>query len=135
MDIPIVIHKDETSVYGVTIPDIPGCYSHGDTIDEAMKNARAAIHSHIETLLELGETADINSSDIEELRNNATYAGGVWALVNIDMSLLDTRTERINISFPRFLLKKIDSYAAQRHETRSGFLARAALNTIAAENT
>jgi len=83
MHIPVVLHKDKTSVYGVTVPDLPGCYSHGDTIDEAMKNASAAIHSHIESLLESGASADINSSDIEELRNNAAYADGLWALVNV----------------------------------------------------
>jgi hypothetical protein len=34
---------------------------------------------------------------------------------------------------PRFVLKKIDSFAESRHETRSGFLSRAALALIAEE--
>lgn len=133
MDLPVVIHKDDGSVYGVTVPDIPGCHSWGDTIDEAMRNAREAIYSHIETLLELGEEVNVGSSSIEELSKDPEYAGGFWGLVEVDLSKLDTKPERINISMPKFILNKIDSYVATRHETRSGFLARAALHAISKE--
>jgi metal-responsive CopG/Arc/MetJ family transcriptional regulator len=54
-------------------------------------------------------------------------------LVQVDLSKLDPKPERINVSIPRFLLSRIDAYAASRHETRSGFLTRAALATIDAE--
>jgi len=133
MDIPVLIHKDDGSVYGVSVPDIVGCHSWGDTIDEAMKNARVAIHDHLETLLELGENIEIKSSSIEQLSKAPEYNRGIWALVDVDLSKLDTKPERINISLPSFILKKIDNYVSERHETRSGFLARAALNTIAEE--
>jgi predicted RNase H-like HicB family nuclease len=133
MEIPVVIHKDDGSVYGVTVPDVPGCFSFGDTIDDAMKNAREAIALHFETLLEMEEDINIQCSTIEELAKSPDYAGGVWALVDVDLSQLDKKPERINVSIPRFLLKKIDSYVEKRHETRSGFLARAALSAIAEE--
>jgi predicted RNase H-like HicB family nuclease len=135
MDIPVVIHKEDGTVYGVSIPTIPGCHSWGETINEAMKNSREAITSHIETLLELGEEVNFGSFSIEELSKNSDYAGGIWALVDVDLSKADNKPERINVSIPRFLLKKIDSYVEQRHETRSGFLARAALSAIAESNT
>ena len=32
----IVIHKDPESCYGVTVPDLPGCFSAGNTIEEAL---------------------------------------------------------------------------------------------------
>jgi metal-responsive CopG/Arc/MetJ family transcriptional regulator len=54
-------------------------------------------------------------------------------LVDIDLTKLDNKPERINISMPRVVLSKIDSYVEKRHETRSGFLSRAALSAIAAE--
>lgn len=133
MEIPVVIHKDEASVYGVTVPDIPGCHSWGETIDNAMRNARDAIYSHVETLQELGESVAVVPSQIEQLSKDAGYAGGVWALVDIDPARLDSKPERINISLPRFVLSKIDAYVGSRHETRSGFLARAALRVIADE--
>ncbi len=45
-----VIHKDPDSDYGVTVPDLPGCFSAGSTIDEAMAMAREAIELHVEGL-------------------------------------------------------------------------------------
>lgn len=134
MKIPVVIHKDDGSVYGVTVPDISGCHSWGDTIDDAMGNAKDAIYSHVETLLLLNEPVDVSASKIEDLVGNADYANGIWALVDIDFSKLDAKPERINVSIPRFVLKKIDTYAASRHETRSGFLSRAAMSLIAEES-
>jgi predicted RNase H-like HicB family nuclease len=56
MRFPVVIHKDADSDYGVTVPDLPGCFSAGDTIDDALTNAVEAIECHIEGLLLDGET-------------------------------------------------------------------------------
>lgn len=134
MELPLAIHKDKDSVYGVTVPDVPGCYSWGDTIDDAIRNAREAVYSHFEAVATDGGAIDeLNPSNIESLAAREEFAGAIWALVDIDISRLDTRPARINISVPRFVLKKIDTYADARHETRSGFLSRAALALIAGE--
>lgn len=133
MEMPIAIHKDENSVYGVTVPDVAGCYSWGETIDEAIKNAREAIYSHYEVLAESGESLRLKTSKIQDLVGDEEFAGAIWALVDIDASKFDSKPERINISIPRFVLKKIDSFAESRHETRSGFISRAALAMIAEE--
>lgn len=134
MQLPLAIQKDKDSAYGVTIPDVPGCYSWGDTIDEAIRNARDAVYSHFEAVAaETGGIGELTSSTIESLATQEEFAGAIWALVEIDMSRLDSRPMRINISVPRFVLKKIDSYADARHESRSGFIARAALALIADE--
>jgi predicted RNase H-like HicB family nuclease len=131
MEFPIAIHKDEGSVYGVTVPDVPGAFSWGETIDHAIKNAKEAIYGHVELLIEEGQDVPLSVSSIEELIGNPDYEGAIWALVEVDLSKLDARPERINISLPRFVLHKIDSYVEARHETRSGFLARVALEAIA----
>ena len=46
---------DEKSAYGVVVPALPGCFSAGDTYEEAMANAREAIELHVESLLDAGE--------------------------------------------------------------------------------
>lgn len=51
MRYPVVIHKDQDSDYGVTVPDLPGCFSAGSTVDEAIDNAVEAIECHVEGLL------------------------------------------------------------------------------------
>ena len=131
MDFPIAIHKDASSIYGVTVPDVKGCYSAGETIEEAIRNARDAIKSHVETLLALGEEVALNATPIDTLMGQPEFAGAIWALADVDMSKLDARPERINISLPRFVLHKIDAFVDSRHESRSGFLARVALDAIA----
>ncbi|MCX7111073.1 MAG: type II toxin-antitoxin system HicB family antitoxin [Proteobacteria bacterium] len=55
MRYPIVIHKDTDSDYGVIVPDLPGCFSAGTTLDEAMSMAQDAIECHIGGLLLDGE--------------------------------------------------------------------------------
>jgi predicted RNase H-like HicB family nuclease len=133
MEFPIAIHKDDGSVYGVIVPDIPGVHSWGDTIDDAIRNAREAITGHVSTLVELGEDVGFTCSTVEDLVGKEEYAGAIWALVDVDLSKLDNKPERINISLPRFVLRKIDAHVERRHETRSGFLARVALEALSHE--
>jgi predicted RNase H-like HicB family nuclease len=125
----IVIHKDEGTDYGVTVPDLPGCFSAGATLDEALDMAHEAIGCHIEGLLLDGEAIP-EPRQLEEHRANPDYAGGIWAVVEIDLAAFDDEAERVNISLPRRVLTLIDRYATTHHESRSGFLARAALAAI-----
>ena len=57
MRYPITIEPgdDETTAWGVVVPDLPGCFSAGDTTDDALSNAIEAIECHIEGLLLDGE--------------------------------------------------------------------------------
>jgi predicted RNase H-like HicB family nuclease len=129
MRYPVVIHKDPNSAFGVTVPDLPGCFSAGNSLEEALDMVREAIECHMEGLVLDGEPIPSNRT-IEEHQANPDFAGGIWALVDIDLSRLDERAERINITMPRRVLSMIDRYAADHHESRSGFLARAALVTM-----
>jgi predicted RNase H-like HicB family nuclease len=131
MEILLAIQKDENSTYGVVVPAIKGCFSWGDTIDEAVKNTREAIELHLETSLETNSEINIDSVSLEDVQRD--YEGSRFVYIDIDENKLDRSPERINISVPRFVLKKIDNYVDSRHESRSGFIARAALRTIADE--
>lgn len=90
VDIPVVIFKDEGSVYGVSVPDIQGVHSWGDTVEDALKNVKEAITSHIEALVALGEPVEIGQSKIGDLQADPQYAGGIWALVVIDLDQRDS---------------------------------------------
>lgn len=83
MNIPVVIFKDPSSVYGVNVPDISGVHSWGDSIDDALTNVKQAITAHIELLLYLGEPVEISPSTIESLQKNPDHAGGIWALIDL----------------------------------------------------
>ena len=52
---PIAISTgDDDHAWGVEVPDIPGCFSAGDDLDDAMAMAREAIEGHFELLAEDG---------------------------------------------------------------------------------
>lgn len=125
MRFPVVLHSDDGIRYGVTVPDLPGCFSAGDTVDEALDSVVEAIELHLEGLAEEGHDIP-NPAPIAEHRRNQDYADGVWAAVEIDVNRFDGRAEKINITLPRRLLARIDEYARAHHLSRSGFLADAA---------
>lgn len=91
MRFPIVVHKDETSEYGVTAPDLPGCFSAGDSLDDAIESAHEAIRCHLEGLLMDGEMLP-ELAPLGTHRANKAYKGGVWAVVEIDISKLSGET-------------------------------------------
>ncbi|HHU36863.1 MAG TPA: hypothetical protein GXZ47_06500 [Treponema sp.] len=45
MKYPVFIEKESGSDFGVTVPDLPGCYSAGSTIEEALENAQKKGHT------------------------------------------------------------------------------------------
>ena len=78
MRYPVVIHKDKSSDYGVTVPDMPGCFSAGDTLEDALTQAVEAIECHLEGLLLDGDEIPPAQS-VETHLKNRDYAGGTWA--------------------------------------------------------
>lgn len=126
MKYPVVVHKDADSDYGVTVPDLPGCFSAGATFDEALDMAREAAELHLEGLLEDGMAVP-EPSPIEALVDNPDYAGGIWALIEVDLSKLSGKSKRVNITLPERVLAIIDEAARRSGESRSGYLARVAL--------
>lgn len=56
-DFKVLLEPDEeVGGYVVTCPTLPGCYSQGETIQEAMANIREAIELCLEDLAELGQS-------------------------------------------------------------------------------
>lgn len=133
MRYPVVIHKDLDSDYGVTIPDLPGCFSAGETFEDALKNAQEAILTHIEGLL-LDNDPVSSPTLIEKLRNNIPGKDLIWAIVSVDLNTLSESIKRINITIPERILSKIDSFAKNEGESRSGFLVSAAMEYISHHN-
>lgn len=133
MRFPVVIHKDPDSAYGVTVPDLPGCFSAGDTADEALSNAVEAIECHVEGLLLDGESIP-KSQPIERHRLKREFASGIWALVDVDLSKLSGKAKRVNITLPERILTQIDAFASRTGDTRSGLLAHAALEYVGAHS-
>ena len=129
MRYPIAIELgDEAQAFGVVVPDLPGCFSAGDTLDEALNNAEEAVVAWIDAMLDRGEAIP-QPSLIDSLRAaQPEFAGWIWAVVSVDPARLDDKIERVNITLPRRVLARLDAAARAAGETRSGYIARIALS-------
>ena len=125
MNYPVVIHRDRDSDYGVTAPDLPGCFTAGRTLDEALAMAREAVELHLEGLIEQGQTVP-RPGDIDRYKDDPQYKGGTWAVVSISPADLRIKAKRINVSIPERVLDAVDRFAKAENETRSGLLVKAA---------
>ena len=124
---PLYVHYDEGSAYGGTFPDFPGCFTAADELADLPRMAQEAVEVFFE-----GEDVEIAPpSSIARWKDDADYQGGFWLLVEIDLAQVNAKPLRLNVSLPAHLVQRIDRYAEAHHMTRSGFLARAALDSLA----
>ncbi len=127
MRYPILIEPGSaTTAFGVVVPDLPGCFSAGDTLDEAVAAAEEAAAAWIDSALDAGEAIPAPST-LDSHRQNSTYDGWLLGVIDVDPALLDDTTERVNITLPRRVLKRLDALAGASGESRSGAIARLTL--------
>lgn len=122
MRYPIVIEQGtESTAFGVVVPDLPGCFSAGDTLDEAMVGAEEAAAAWIDAALDAGQAIPVPTS-LEAIRRHPDFAEWTFGVITVDPSLLDDTTERVNITLPRRVLKRLDALAHAAGESRSGYV-------------
>ena len=63
-----IIHEDRDSAVGVVFPDLPGCFSAGDTLDEAVANAHAALRLYAEAGIPEYWVVDCTAETVEVYR-------------------------------------------------------------------
>lgn len=128
MRYPIVIEEGTgTTAYGVIVPDLPGCFSAGDTLDEAMINAEEAAAAWIDATLDAGRAVPPPST-LEVIKARKEYKGWTFAVVSIDPSAFDDSTTRINVSLPVRVLSRLDAKVRDSGEKdRSAYIAKMAM--------
>lgn len=117
---------DKRHAFGVVVPDLPGCFSAGDTLDEALVNVREAMELWLETVIDDGRPVPEPKS-LATHQAHPGFAGWIWAVVAVDLASLSDKIERVNITLPARVLRRIDQAAKQAGESRSAYLARRAL--------
>jgi predicted RNase H-like HicB family nuclease len=119
--------------YGVSFPDAPGCVAMGETVDEAIRNAGAALAEwSADVLADGGQLPP--PRELEELQHDddvlAILAEGPAVFAVIPLVLNSGKPARANISLDTGLLQAIDETASRLGLTRSAFLATAAREKI-----
>src|SRR5258707_8262066 len=131
MRYPIVIEEgSDSTAFGVVVPDLPGCFSAGDTLDEALDAAKEAAAAWIDAALDQGMPVP-SASSLEAVHNLRGYKGWAVGLIDLEDTFFDDTVERVNITLPRRVLRRLDDMARTAGQSRSGFIARL---TVASSN-
>jgi predicted RNase H-like HicB family nuclease len=82
---PIAISMgDDEHAWGVEVPDVPGCFSAGEDLEDAIAMVQQAIDGHFEMLIEDG--APLPSANSVALHTtNPKYTGCTWVLLEINL--------------------------------------------------
>ena len=115
---------DDENAFGVVIPDLPGCFSAGNTLEEA------AAELWMESELDNGRAIPAPSS-FEKLRKNPGFEGWIWSVIDVDPEALSDKSIRVNITLPARVLTRLDRQAKAAGETRSGFIAKLVISNPA----
>lgn len=126
---PILIEEGgDGAAFGVVVPDLPGCFSAGDTLDEAMGAAREAIAAWVDAALDGGQAIP-DPSSLDAVRRLPGYAGWTVAVIEVDPALFDDTIERVNITLPKRVLRRLDDLAGARRQSRGAFIAELTMRT------
>lgn len=100
---PAVFHSEDGSVW-VEFPDLEGCQSWGDTLEEAVSNAREALSGYCLTLIEQGRELPAPSpvSEVE------CEAGAFVSLVDARLTSR-TRAVKKTLTIPAWLNDKAEA--------------------------
>jgi len=92
MRYPIAIEPGTESVaFRVVVPDLPDCFSAGDTLDEAVANAEEAIAAWIDAALDAGESISVPSG-LDAVSANPDFAGWIYGIVAVDLAEFDDKS-------------------------------------------
>lgn len=120
------------NVWGVRIPDVPGCYGGGATPEAALADAISALREFAAHQATKRIVLHRPRSVQEVIRDAAVEfdAAGGEAVVLVPLLLDQARPVKANISLDAGLLEAIDQEAEHRGLTRSAFLTSAAIDKI-----
>ncbi|EFG1824932.1 CopG family transcriptional regulator [Escherichia coli] len=133
--------KDDQIAYGITVPAFDrfdfGCVSAADSQAEIPVMAREAILAIVEEMVLSGAHSldDIHDEGYLAYSDNINYSHcDSWFVIDVDLSEVEGKQQRINISLPDILIRRIDGYVKESggvYKDRSHFLAQAARHELA----
>ena len=117
-----IVHQEEDSAYGVTLPDFPGVFSGADHWEDLAGNIQEAV----ELWAEGQDFEPPKPSSFEAASQSEAARDGMLMLVDIDFSFLDNKVVPVNITMPVYVRNQIDRAAKAAGMNRSKFIVEAA---------
>lgn len=99
---PAIIHNDADG-YWLEFPDLVGCSTQGDTLEELIENAQEALEVHILGLLEYGDVLPTPSNATAIVLEDNTFTTLISA--NVDLAK-NTKSVRKSLTIPVWLNEK-----------------------------
>lgn len=120
-----LVHKDGDSAWGLSFPDVPGCFAAADSEADILRAGAEALELWFDDAdpVPARGPAEIAAEVAGDLAQGAF-------LLAVPLVRPSTRSRRVNISLDAGTLDAIDAAAAGLGLTRSGYLAMAALNEM-----
>ncbi|MGA2701302.1 MAG: type II toxin-antitoxin system HicB family antitoxin [Isosphaeraceae bacterium] len=59
----VLLHRTDEGI-SVSVPGLPGCWSEGDTEEEALENIRDAIHEYVAALEDQTRSQDVREVEV-----------------------------------------------------------------------
>ncbi|MBP5638360.1 MAG: type II toxin-antitoxin system HicB family antitoxin [Victivallales bacterium] len=110
-------------------PDIPGCMTDGDNLEDLMKNAVDVLETMMEVMIEDGQTLP-TPSDAATLKKKADASEEPVLLTVPVTGYLHDEPARINITSTTSKIAEITAFAKRIKRTRSELMVNATLDYI-----
>lgn len=122
---PAVFEETSDSGYSVFFPDVSGCISAGENLEEAINMAKEALSLHLSEMINDGDSVPaINLNNAKE-----EAEGCLLMMIEPNPAIISRRTKehavRVNITIPQMLLERADRYAKAANINRSRLIAEA----------
>lgn len=120
-----LVEEAQDGGYGVSFPDLPGCVSGGDDMDDAVKNAAEALSLHLDGLIEDGDALP-DARTLDQVDNDLGKPAGRFVYASVSAEIEDD-SERVNVYLPKTLLAQIQRFGERTGiDNRSTFMRLAA---------
>ena len=120
---PAIIHKESDGLW-LEFPDLEGCFTQGDSLEELMENAEEALGGYLAVKMEYDEEV-LKPSDIRDLPEPPDCLK-TYVTVDVNKYHKDTRAVKKMLSIPAWLANEAD----KRHYSLSKVLQEALLEKI-----
>ena len=120
---PAILHK-ENDGFWLEFPDLPGCFTQGDSLEGLMENAEEALGAFLAVKMENAEEIP-KPSDIRQISESSDDMK-TYVSVDVNKYHKDTRAVKKMLSIPAWLANEAD----KRHYSLSKILQEALLEKI-----
>lgn len=124
-----IVHHDAESAYGVTFPDLEGCFAASDDESGVMAAAIEALDLYFEDRSEVPTPQGLEATH-QQYKND--LAEGAY-LIQVPLIKRTTKSVRVSLSFDQGVLNAIDDAAKRAGLNRSAYIAMAAQESIRGE--